>query len=379
MIIPAAVIVVVTLSTAVGGASAASDVPRRPMIASRHAGWFPDGRRIVFESNLERPTLAYAIGEALAFDDPGLDVYVAAADGTNLVNMTRDHPDGADIFPSVSPDGTRIAFLRREGSVMHLAVVGLDGAPARVIARDVRGVQPTWSVDGREIAFTACCEDEGAQHYAIGPTGEGRRRIGEGFYPIAWSPDGSRVAFFGFPDGYPGIRVVDRDGGSPRVVARPGVSETDWVSWSNDSAMLAFDTEGSGRYEFGVGIAPAAGGAITRLVDGLPRAPRPAWSPVERRLAFGGVDLWTIDASSGTSRLVAGGYGLQGDPAWSPDGGRILFLTEPGPGPRRFPMSGRTSRSSVRTPPGGRASRRKAPWRRRRSFRRPTSSPRTGS
>ncbi|MDQ3823938.1 MAG: hypothetical protein M3321_11945, partial [Actinomycetota bacterium] len=41
--------------------------------------------------------------------------------------------------------------------------------------------------------------------------------------------------------------------------------------------------------------------------------------------------LWTVEAASGASRLVAGGYGLQSDPVWSPDGERILFMTDPGP------------------------------------------------
>jgi Tol biopolymer transport system component len=310
----------------VASTPAAPTFPRRPMIVSRHADWFPDGRRIAFESNLERPKTAYAIGEEVAFADPGLDIYIVAEDGTQLVNLTRDHPDGADVYPSVSPDGTRIAFLRRDEGATHLAVTDLDGSRARVLARDVSSVRPTWSRDGREIAFAACCEGGLSQLYAIGPDGGGRRRIAEGASPIAWAPDGSRIAFFGFPNGNPGILVADRSGESLRLVAR--MARSNIVSWSHDAATLAFNSESSERFRFGVAVVPAAGGPITRLVDRLSEPPNPAWSPVRRQLAYGGDSLWTIDADGSAGRLVAEGDGRQGDPSWSPDGERILFTTE---------------------------------------------------
>ena len=80
--------------------------------------------------------------------------------GGELMLMTHDVRDAPDIVngsadprtPLWSPDGRRVAYLRRDGRSTQLWVVGLDGAPARQVthfATDATGFR--WTADGRSL------------------------------------------------------------------------------------------------------------------------------------------------------------------------------------------------------------------------------------
>jgi eukaryotic-like serine/threonine-protein kinase len=101
----------------------------------------PDGRRLAFAS-------ARASGTTV-------DIWIAEADGSNLQQLT--HGLGRSLgSPSWSPDGRRIAFdVRGEDSRNHLWMIDADGgAPRRLTAEKDEQVVPTWSRDGRWIYFS---------------------------------------------------------------------------------------------------------------------------------------------------------------------------------------------------------------------------------
>jgi Tol biopolymer transport system component len=71
-------------------------------------------------------------------------------DGTSLPIADSE---GSEYGPAWSPDGTRIAFLRRDASgAESVVVLHQDGSNARVLATDVAGFTPQWSPDGQFIA-----------------------------------------------------------------------------------------------------------------------------------------------------------------------------------------------------------------------------------
>jgi dipeptidyl aminopeptidase/acylaminoacyl peptidase len=165
---------------------------------------------------------------------------------------------------------------------------------------------------------------------------------------VDWSPDGSRIAYSlqqsrGFTGTEPtwtmdasvaGIHVLDlRTGRTTQITpcAPPTCGFQGTLDWSPDGSTIAF-TQASG---FGdVWLVDADGSHPRRLDTGSLPAQDPAWSPDGRRILFSsGTSLYTIDADKGqpqpvdlASALVPGiGAGLHW-PAWSPDGSHIAFV-----------------------------------------------------
>lgn len=74
-----------------------------------------------------------------------------------------------------------------------------------------------------------------------------------------------------------------------------------------------------------------AGGAPRRLTTGNAREFQPAWSPDGRHIAYvtwsnEGGQLWKVPASGGTPQQLSRSAALYSNPAWSPDGTRIVAL-----------------------------------------------------
>ena len=114
---------------------------------------------------------------------------------------------GAETFPTWSPDGTRVAYMH-DGDIW---VTQLDGTTA-ALTPDPSSTDsyPSWSPDGTQIAFSSMRQDSG--YFTIPAIGGSPRKVADnpGGYSfqtrLAWSPDSSRVAF--------AKRTIDR----PRVV-----------------------------------------------------------------------------------------------------------------------------------------------------------------
>jgi Tol biopolymer transport system component len=94
--------------------------------------------------------------------------------------------------PVPSPDGRRVAF----SALGRIYVADLpDGAPRRLTNQEVGEHQPTWSPDGRSIAFVTWDDNEGHVMRAPASGGSATRltRTGAYYQQPAWSPDGERI------------------------------------------------------------------------------------------------------------------------------------------------------------------------------------------
>ena len=153
----------------------------------RSPAWSPDGRRIAFAS--ER--------------DGNSQIYVMDADGGNLRRLTTS--DAQDTDPAWSPDG-RIAFTR--GSCSPAACMGdiyvanADGQQLVRLTQTGRDEHPAWSADGTTIAFarlTGCANDyDICARGIMVMTASGanvRALISDGFGETepSWSLTGSRL------------------------------------------------------------------------------------------------------------------------------------------------------------------------------------------
>lgn len=159
--------------------------------------------------------------EGAPFNDPdcGFDIFTVDPGGTALANLTRDQDgenNAKDDKPSWSPDGTLIAFESRRDCAdddanrcqSDIYVMDADGGnPRQLTDGPDSDTHPTWSPDGRTIAFERNDNSEsGADRIytlpanatpAVEPTlvpTSGEKSSDSDLLP-AWSPDGNRIAF----------------------------------------------------------------------------------------------------------------------------------------------------------------------------------------
>ena len=109
---------------------------------------------------------------------------------------------------------------------------------------------------------------------------------------------------------------------------------------SPDGAQVAFTVMRADRdaktYRINVWVVPAAGGEPHQLTTAAAKDTAPRWSPDGTRLLFlsdrgGDKQVWVIPIGGGEARALTTGKLSPADPVWSPDGRWIAFAGKPEP------------------------------------------------
>ncbi|MGH3665046.1 MAG: LpqB family beta-propeller domain-containing protein [Egibacteraceae bacterium] len=195
----------------------------------------------------------------------------------------------------------RLAFVKTfdRGFTYNLVISGPFGGNRVRIRKRVIG-RPSFSPDGKRVAFSAAVTDGSDGRYGIYVArtgGSGVKRLTAPKYADldpAWSPNGKKIAF-----------SRDRLGNS-----RP----------SSCCQLARMNADGS-RVQF---MSSTRGGTL------------PSWAPDSKRVVYrapGGLRIKRLGESG--SRSLRRGSNLT-DPAWSPDGKRIAFIAHRGGGRSRL-------------------------------------------
>lgn len=264
-----------------------------------------------------------------------------ALPGAALRPLTFDLPD--DVSPDISRlsatrDGSRLAFIgTAPGPIYRVFVANSDGSGARPVSAGPRDSQPTLSPDGTRLVFVRSQDFFSALFSVEIATGEERQLTGyTNDIEPAWAPDGARIVFTTSRDGFQELYTMAPDGSDQRrLTVNEGLNDLR-ATYSPDGARIAYMTnysvsDGSGE----IWVMDADGANQRRLTDNALDDRSPTWSPDGRCLAFTTSTLppniqtriAVYDLEEDRLRLLTefgdrGAFGL----TWSPDGEWIAYL-----------------------------------------------------
>ena len=206
------------------------------------AGWGQDDGKDV--DNPADPSLSAGIGQVVTSSNG--EAWVVGA----IRRLTND--SDWDWKPSWSPDGRHIAFQSSRNGNYEIYVMDSDGSnPHRLTDHPAADWFPSWSPDGRHIAYVS--ERDGkSKIYVIGSDGSDPRNLTNDsdrhYYP-SWSPDGRHIAFVTMRNNKAAIYAMDSDG-SNRLLMTIDPGQPWSPSWSPDGRHIAFQSSRDhGNYE----------------------------------------------------------------------------------------------------------------------------------
>lgn len=265
--------------------------------------------------------------EQIAFvivTDSGEDIFIAPVDGgpaTNLTNTTS-----RDYHPTWSPDGRRIAFTSNRTGDDDIYIMQADGSNPQnlTVTQGANESAPAWSPDGQWIAF-ASDRDGGVDLYRLNVATGQIQRLTDDAVPKsapAWSPDGTKIVYWTTRRNSTQIFIIDMQTRSRRILVENG--PVDWPVWSPDGMRIAYHTTRSGSGEIAVyNLQTERETILTDPDDGFNDL-RPEWSPDGQRLVFmsdrgGAFALYTMAADGSDVRPTFAVSGqVVHSPAWQP-------------------------------------------------------------
>jgi WD40-like Beta Propeller Repeat len=236
-------------------------------------------------------------------------------------------PTGEQGGPTWSPDGKEIAFAKNRECGTQITVISLENGRLRTVSNGY-GVLPDWSPDGRAILYRS------RDGFSVVPARGGESRLirsDDGDMGASWSPDGERIAFvhgldpyqnFGTESYYSTMYTMKPDGSDVRRLLGHSCNPRT-PDWSPAGANLVFACDD------GVYFMPWDGGPAENYYPrSFGESPiSVSWSThIDIAIGWDGVETADlVEKQPMTIATVANTTNVQIDVAWAPSGKQIAY------------------------------------------------------
>jgi Tol biopolymer transport system component/DNA-binding winged helix-turn-helix (wHTH) protein len=285
--------------------------------------WSPDGQQIVFSRYSDREIAVYVIS-ALGGAEHQLH---------QAPNFSWNHPG----YVAWSPDAKFIAFSDRQENGGHtsIALLSIADATTRRITTppdQAYDYGPAFSPDGSQVAFI---RRNGAgvagDVYVVPSSGGQPRRLTfdnaqtDGL--PAWTEDGREIVFSSLRGGLSTLWRVPAAGGKLRSIAGVGATSC-CPSISRKGNRIVFQNSLANYSIWGVDLKDK--NHAQELISAKGLNWRPDFSPDGSKIAFesdrsGYAEIWTCDSKGSNCGQLTSLHGVAGTARWSPDGRHIAF------------------------------------------------------